>query len=205
MKVGEIGSYLEKLAPPAWAYSWDRTGLSVGNPNSTVRGVVVALTVTREVFDIARRAKANLIVSHHPLIWEPLSALRTDDPHTALCLDLAKAGIACFAAHTNLDVAPNGVNAVLAERLGLCDVDSLISVPHAGLVKLVTFVPESHLAAVRDAVCAAGAGVIGEYTHCSFSSPGVGTFLPGTKAQPFSGRKHIVNEEPERRFEILVP
>jgi putative NIF3 family GTP cyclohydrolase 1 type 2 len=139
------------------------------------------------------------------LIWEPFRSLRADDLHAALCLDLVKADVACFAAHTNLDVVPGGVNTALAEHLGLRELDSLIPVPQASQVKLIAFVPESHLASVRDAVCAAGAGVIGEYTHCSFSSPGVGTFLPGDNAQPFSGRKHTVNEEPERRFEVLVP
>ncbi|MCL4693758.1 MAG: Nif3-like dinuclear metal center hexameric protein [Candidatus Hydrogenedentes bacterium] len=205
MTVQEVCDAVERLAPPGYAYSWDRVGLSCGSPQQSVKGAVVALTVTREVLNTALRSKANLIVSHHPLIWEPLRTLRTDDSHTALCLDIAQAGIACFAAHTNLDVVPGGVNTVLAERLGLTDLTPLVAVPQAEQIKLVCFVPESHLADVRDAVCNAGAGVIGEYTHCSFSAPGVGTFLPGEKARPFSGLKHTVNEEPERRFEVLVP
>lgn len=205
MTVREVCDVLDRLAPPSLAYAWDRAGLAVGTPSQKVNAVLAALSVTRETFTAAKRAKANLIVSHHPVIWEPLRALRTDDPHTALCLELAHAGIACYSAHTNLDVVPGGVNAVLAERLGLTGLSSLLEVPHASRVKLVTFVPESHLPAVRDAVCGAGAGVIGEYTHCTFSAAGVGTFLPGEKASPFSGKKHRVNEEPERRFEVLVP
>jgi hypothetical protein len=97
------------------------------------------------------------------------------------------------------------VNCALAERLGLEEPAPLLPVPHAGQVKLTVFVPESHLAAVREAVCGAGAGVIGEYTHCSFNSPGTGTFLPGENTSPYSGEKHVVNEEPERRFETLTP
>ena len=205
MTVREVCEVLERMAPPGLAYAWDRAGLAVGAPSQRVSAVLVALSVTQETLAAANRAKANLIVSHHPVIWEPLRALRTDDPHTALCLELARAGIACFSAHTNLDVVPGGVNTVLAERLGLYGVESLIEVTHATQVKLVTFVPDSHLPAVRDAVCGAGAGVIGEYTHCTFSALGVGTFLPGQKATPFSGTKHRVNEEVERRFEVLVP
>ncbi|MCC6487386.1 MAG: Nif3-like dinuclear metal center hexameric protein [Candidatus Hydrogenedentes bacterium] len=205
MTVREVCEVLERLAPPSLAYSWDRAGLAIGEPSQEVKGVLAALSVTRETFAAAKRAKANQIVSHHPLIWEPMRALRTDDPHTALCLELAHAGVSCYSAHTNLDVVPGGVNAVLAERLGLTALKSLLDVPHAMQVKLVTFVPESHLPAVRDAVCDAGAGIIGDYTHCTFSAAGTGTFLPGEKASPFSGKKHQVNEEPERRFEVLVP
>lgn len=205
MIIQDVCDAVDRLAPPALAYSWDRVGLSCGHPGDSVSGVVIALTVTRDVLKLAQRARANLIVSHHPLIWEPLRSLRADVPHTALCLDIVQAGMACYAAHTNLDVVPGGVNTVLAERLGLNDLAPLIPVPHAAQVKLVCFVPESHLADVRNAVCEAGAGIIGEYTHCSFSAPGVGTFLPSDKARPFSGLKHTVNEEPERRFEVLAP
>ncbi len=205
MTVREICDILERLAPPRLAYSWDRAGLALGEPDAVVSRVLVALTVTREVLRAAQRAHVQLIVSHHPLIWEPFRSLRGDDPHAKLCLDLAAAGIACYSCHTNLDLAPGGVNDVLAEQLGLVNVKPMLAVEHASQAKLVTFVPESHLAAVREAVCSAGAGAIGEYTHCSFSAPGVGTFLPSTEAKPFTGRKHTVNEEPERRFEVLVP
>lgn len=205
MTVQEICDAIDELAPPGLAYSWDRCGLHVGEPDADVRGALVTLTVTREAFDAARRSRSQLIVSHHPLIWEPLKSLRTDDPHTRLCLDIAEAGMACYGAHTNLDVVPGGVNWAIADRLKLRDVSPLISTPHAVQLKLVTFVPETHLKQVRDAVCRTGAGVIGEYTFCSFSTPGVGTFLPSEHTDPFSGRKFVVNEEPERRFEVIVP
>ncbi len=205
MKVQAILEALEDLAPAALAYEGDPVGLSVGDPEWDVARVLVTLSVTPDAVKVALRKKADAIVSHHPLIWRPLRALRTDAPHTALCLELAQARIACIAAHTNLDVAPGGVNDTLADRLGLVRRKPLFPVPHAGLVKLVTFVPATHLAAVRDAVCQAGAGAIGNYTHCSFSAPGMGTFLPAESANPFSGTKGQVNEEPEHRFEVLVP
>ncbi|GMU91862.1 MAG: Nif3-like dinuclear metal center hexameric protein [Candidatus Hydrogenedentota bacterium] len=205
MTVLEICDAIDELAPPPLAYSWDRAGLGIGDPYADVTGVVVSLSVTRDTYTAARRTRSQLIVSHHPVIWDPLNALRTDDPHTRLCLDLAEAGISCYAAHTNLDLAPGGVSHVAAKRLKLNDVAPLLPVEHARQVKLVTFVPESHLAPVRNAVCRAGAGVIGDYTFCSFSAPGVGTFLPGEKSDPFSGRKRVINEEPERRFEVLAP
>ncbi|MDK1021285.1 MAG: Nif3-like dinuclear metal center hexameric protein [Candidatus Hydrogenedentes bacterium] len=205
MRVRDVMAAVDRWAPPALAYSWDKAGLSTGNPDSKVTKILVALTVTTETFEAALAAKAQMIVSHHPLIWEPLTTLRSDDAQARLCLNVANKKIACYSAHTTLDVVPQGVNHVLAERLGLTKVSPLFPVHHAQQLKLVTFVPESHLAAVRDAVSAAGAGVIGEYTHCSFSAPGTGTFKPGSGASPYTGRRHRVNQEPELRFETLVP
>jgi len=204
MKVRDICQVIEDFAPPTLAYEWDRIGLSIGDPDADVAHVLVALTVTPGNANLLI-GSPGMIVSHHPLIWEPLRNLRADNPEAKLCLDIAKAGIACFAAHTNLDIAPGGVNDCLADKLGLLHRAPLIAVPQNGQVKLVTFVPESHLAAVRDAVCAAGAGVIGAYSHCTFSAPGTGTFFPDAGANPFSGTKQRINEEPERRFETLVP
>ncbi len=204
MTVGDVCAVIDALAPPALAYSWDKSGLAIGSPRTKVRGVLLALGVNPDTVRAAKRAKANLIVSHHPVIWEPLNTLRTDEPHTAMCLDLAQSNIACFSAHTNLDVVPGGVNTVLADRIGLKDASPLFPVSQSNQVKLVTFVPETHLDRVRDAVCTAGAGAIGDYTHCTFSAPGVGTFRPGDASKPFSGEKHRLNEEPEHKFEVIV-
>lgn len=204
MKVRDVIAVIERRAPLSLAYSWDKPGLSIGDPETEVSAVLVALTVNREALEAAHEAGAEMIVSHHPLIWKPLTALRTDNAATRLCLDLAQASLACYAAHTNLDVAPGGVNDVLADRLGLLDKTPLLPAPQASRVKLVTFVPETHLSQVRDAVCRAGAGVIGDYTHCTFSAPGTGTFVPGEASKPFSGKRNRLNEERERRFETLV-
>jgi len=205
MKVKDIIDIMDAWAPPSLAYSWDRAGLALGEPNDTVSGVLTCLTVTRDAFRAAKKARANFIVAHHPLIWEPIKTLRSDNAQSALCLDLATAGVGCYSAHTNLDVVSDGVNRVLADRLGLKNTSPLFPVSHAEQLKLVTFVPQSHLDAVRAAVCTAGAGVIGDYSFCSFGAPGTGTFLPGTNAKPFSGTKSRINEEPEIRLETLVP
>jgi dinuclear metal center YbgI/SA1388 family protein len=205
MKASDIIAVMDAWAPPALAYSWDKCGLATGDPAQRVTGVVTCLTVTREVLAAAKRAKAQMIVAHHPLIWDPLKSLRRDDPRAALAIDIAAAGIACYSAHTNLDVVMDGVNHVLARRIGLRNTKTLFGAPQAEQWKLVTFVPESHLTAVRDAVCAAGAGGIGKYTHCTFSAPGTGTFKPLAEANPFSGKKLEINEEAERRFETIFP
>ena len=196
---------METWAPSSHAYPWDRVGLQVGHPKAPVSRVLVTLSVTHGAVKAAKRKRAQLIVSHHPPIWEPLRDLRTDRPRTKLLLDMVQSPIACFAAHTNLDVAPRGVNAILADRLALVNRTPLFPVPHAKQVKLVTFVPEDHLDTLRRALCDAGAGTIGDYDQCSFSTPGEGTFRPGHGANPTTGQKYKINKEPERRLEILTP
>lgn len=205
MQVRDVIAAVDRWAPPALAYDWDKAGLSTGRPDAKVSKVLVGLTVTSDMVKAAVAAKAQMIVSHHPLIWEPLTTLRSDNAQARLCLNVANKKIACYSAHTNLDVVPQGVNHILAERLGLTNVSPLFPVRHAQRLKLVTFVPQSRLTAVRDAVSAAGAGVIGDYTHCSFSVQGTGTFKPGSGASPYSGSKQRVNQEPELRFETLLP
>lgn len=205
VRVADVCAALEDWAPSAWAYEWDRCGLQTGASEWYVRGVLTCLTVTQAVFERARKAKADLIVSHHPLIWEPLTTLCPSDQRVRLGLELAQSRIACFSAHTNLDVVPGGVNDLLADALGLQERGPLHAVKHALQYKLITFVPATHLGKVREALSHAGAGVIGAYTHCSFSAQGTGSFLPGAGARPFSGNRGTLNEEPEHRIEMLVP
>lgn len=205
MNIQDVIDTMNLWAPPNLAYDWDNVGLALGSPSTEISKVLVALTVTPDAFRAARKTKAQLIVSHHPLIWTPLKSLRDDDPVARLCLKLARADIACFSAHTNLDVVPTGVNHILAELLGLRRLGPLLKVPNSGYLKLVAFVPDSHLRTVREAVSLAGAGEIGNYSQCSFTTPGTGTFLPSDSASPHSGTKGQVNLEPEMRFETLVP
>ncbi|HOJ33113.1 MAG TPA: Nif3-like dinuclear metal center hexameric protein [Candidatus Hydrogenedentes bacterium] len=195
---------MEEYAPLALSYPEDKGGLLVGDPETSVRCVLTALSITEDVVRTAIKRRVDMIVTHHPVIWEPLSHLRTDAPTVRVCFSLLKAGISCFSAHTCLDLAKEGVNEVLAKKIGLQEIQPLLPVAHVRQVKLVTFVPESHLAQVRTAVCEAGAGIIGEYRYCSFSSAGVGTFMPSDKARPFCGKNLQINEEPERRFEVLL-
>jgi len=202
--VREICAAMEAWAPAGYAYDWDKVGLQTGDPDTEVSHVLTCLSITEDALKAARKAKAKMIVAHHPLIWEPLKRLDPRDPHTRLCLELAQEGIACFASHTNLDVVPGGVNHTLALTLGLWNARPLFPAAHARQVKLVTFVPESHLTAVRDALSKAGAGVIGDYKQCSFSTPGTGTFIPGMAADPFCGEPLKLSEEAEIRLEMLV-
>ncbi|MEZ4698840.1 MAG: Nif3-like dinuclear metal center hexameric protein [Rhodothermales bacterium] len=202
--VAEIARALEVWAPPASAQSYDNVGLQVGDAAAHIEAALLALDLTPAVVQEAIAAGAGLIVTHHPLIFKPLRSVRRGDWHGDLILDLANAGIALYAIHTNLDAAHGGVSIALAERLGLRGVDFLRPLPDS-LYKLVTFVPESHFEAVRLALAEAGAGAIGAYDACAFALSGTGYFRPGPDANPHIGTAGGGLEQvAERRLEVEV-
>ena len=157
----------------------------MGDANREVTAAVVALDLTPAVIEEAETLGANLIITHHPLIFRPLKHVTASGFVPALALRLAERGLAHYAIHTNLDAAPGGVSFALAEQLGLQDVGFLDGMDET-LLKLATFVPPDHLDAVRTALADAGAGRIGAYEACAFTTRGTGYFRPGPGADPFT-------------------
>jgi dinuclear metal center YbgI/SA1388 family protein len=203
--VGEWLRALEELFPPAWAEEWDSVGLQAGDRSWPAERVLVALDPTSEVVVEARDRSCGLVVSHHPLVFEPLRNLDVQDPVARVAVGAAESRIAVAAVHTNADVADPGVSDALAEALGV-EVTGVLRPTAAGSrVKLVTFVPPEVTAKVLDAVASAGGGLIGEYTHSSFRVRGTGTFIPSEKANPTMGERGELNEVEEDRLEIVVP
>jgi dinuclear metal center YbgI/SA1388 family protein len=204
--VSEIAQIIEQVAPCDTACAWDNVGLQVGNPDTPVRAILFALDVTHELAREAEGFGANLIVTHHPLIFKARSSMAETDPPARLIADLIRRGLSLYAAHTNLDVAPKvGVNAALADALGLRGCTPLLPVDRELMAKVVTFVPEGSADAVRRALAAAGAGAIGEYAECSFALRGEGTFLGGEAASPTVGQAGQFERTPEIRLEMIVP
>lgn len=203
--LADIVRVLETVAPPGAQASWDNSGWQVGDPAEAATGVVVALDVTHAVVDEAVARGANLIVTHHPLVFPKLTRVVAGAGPSGLAYRLARAGVAHYALHTNLDASPGGVSFALAERLGLRDVRVLHPLTES-LFKLVTFAPPSHAAAVREALARAGAGEIGRYTDCAFSSEGTGAFRPEAGADPFTGTvAGMLETAPEVRVEVQLP
>jgi len=196
---------LEELAPARLAESWDNSGLQLGDPGAAINRILLTLDVTAAVAAEAREKGAELIVSHHPLFFKPIKAIRFDNPEGSLIRDLIEHGINVYAAHTNLDIAEGGVNTALAQALGLNDLSILQETGREDLYKLAVFVPEEHLDQVRLAITEAGAGWIGQYSHCTFSSPGIGTFKPLDGAKPFIGHIGEIEKVKEVRLETVVP
>jgi len=204
MKVRDVIAVVDRLAPFDLAEPWDHVGLQVGSPGDAVRGVLVALEVDDAALDEARRQDRDLLLVHHPLIFDPLERLSDDTEAGRLALRAARDGVAVIAAHTNLDKAHGGIADVIAELLGL-EAAAPLAPAAADALKLVGFVPADDADLVRKAVFAAGAGVIGEYEHCSWAVEGQGTFFGREGADPVlgqAGRDEVVSE---LRLEVVFP
>ncbi len=203
MTVRTIAAALERWAPPGQKLFYDRVGLQVGDPAQGVRSVLVALDLTPAVLSEAETAGADLIITHHPLLFRPLDRLVPTDFVGSLAYRLARSGIAYYAIHTNLDAAPGGVSSALAEQLGLREVRFLDGMTES-LVKLVAFAPPTHAEAVRTALADAGAGRIGDYSACAFTTTGTGHFRPGENADPHTGTPGELEAAEEERIEAEV-
>lgn len=206
--VGDWLSLVHDLYPPHHAASWDNVGLQVGDPEWPVERVLVSLDVTGRVVDEAADGPPTLVLAHHPLLFRPLASLTPSTASGRTALRAARAGVAVAAAHTNLDVAADGTGTSdpVARVLELQDVTSLdTDVVEGRRLKLVTFVPHDDVDPVVDALAAAGAGIIGDYTRCHFRVDGTGSFRAGEGADPHVGQVGQVHHEPEARVEMELP
>ncbi|MCB2207555.1 MAG: Nif3-like dinuclear metal center hexameric protein [Bacteroidetes bacterium] len=204
MKVSEITSFLEQLAPLGLQEAYDNSGLLIGHGNQIVSKALITLDVTDEVVKEAIENKCQLIIAHHPLIFNSLKKINTRYGTGALIAKLIKEDVALYAIHTNLDNVMEGVNAKLAQTLGLQNIKILA--PKSGtLNKLVVFCPVSHVEAIQQAMFDAGAGNIGNYNSCSFNSAGYGTFKAQEGANPYVGNIGKLHKEEELKIEVVVP
>jgi dinuclear metal center YbgI/SA1388 family protein len=204
MTIKEIISHLEKVCPPSYQESYDNSGLIVGNAEQEIKGVLLCLDSTENVINEAIKLKCNLIVAHHPILFSPIKKLTGKTYPERVLISAIKHNICIYAMHTNLDNIHTGVNQKIAEKLGLKNT-RILSPKKGTLRKLVTFCPRDHADAVRSAIFAVGAGVIGNYDECSFNTGGMGTFRAGQGANPFVGKKGKRHYEKEERIETIFP
>ena len=203
--VASVLAAFDGMAPLSRAAAWDSVGLQVGDAEATVGSAAVCHDVTEAVVAELERRPADLLVSYHPLLFRPQSSFVAGPTPSGRAFRLGRAGVAVAAVHTAFDVAPGGSGDALAGALGLEDVQRFGPVPAADATKFVVFVPASEADRVAAAMSEAGAGVIGNYTQCSFRGDGVGTFIPGAGAEPTVGRPGRLNREPEVRLEMVAP
>jgi dinuclear metal center YbgI/SA1388 family protein len=204
MKISEVVSALESIAPPVLQEEYDNAGLLVGDFSTVCTGVLCTLDVTEAVIEEAKRKNCNLVLAHHPVIFRPLKRISNATDTGRVVIAAIQNNIALYAAHTNLDNVAGGVNSKIADLLGLKN--RRVLVPKSGqLEKLYTFVPEAHLEKVRDALFAAGAGHIGNYSECSFIHNGTGTFKAGEGTKPFAGQVGERHSESEVKLEVILP
>lgn len=203
LTVGDVQNLLDALYPLALAEDWDMVGLAIGSRSRPVAKITYAVDCTAEVVAEARAWGADLLITHHPPFLRGLRAVDSGQPKGRLVADALAAGLTVVVAHTNADVPRFGVVEALAEVVGLRDRRPLRPQPLA-LDKIITFVPADHVDAVIDALAGAGAGQIGAYERCAFTSTGEGTFRPTTDADPYLGRIGETAQVAETRVEMVL-
>lgn len=203
MKLQQIMKLMDEIAPLRLAEAWDNVGLLLGDPTADISKVMTCLTLSPDVAEEAVAEKADLVISHHPILFRPAKAIRADQPGTDIVWKLATRGVAVLSYHTAWDGAIDGANAYIANALGLTEVVPIRPAPGPDCVKFVVFVSEDNLESVRNAAFKAGAGHIGNYRECSFSTPGMGTFCGQEGANPTIGQVGSRENATEHRLEII--
>ena len=205
MNVQDIINKIECMAPPWLADEGDPIGLQVGNRHNSATSVVVTVDITPSIVAQAIKIGADMIISHHALIYSPIRSLERTDARMDAIAKLVAKDIAVFVAHTNYDCAIGGINDVLAETLGVTQTRVLVARKTDRLFKIAVFTPHEAVDAVRAALSSAGAGAVGNYAECSFRAPGIGSFKPLKGAEPYIGQVGRLEEVEEYRLEMLVP
>lgn len=204
MKIADVLAYFETVAPFSYQENYDNAGLLTGDKDWECAGVLCTLDATEDVIHEAIAKNCNLIVAHHPIIFSGLKKINGKNYVERAVILAIKNDIAILAIHTNLDNVIEGVNGQIADRLGLIN-RTILSPRGASLKKLFTFVPVDHIENVRSAIFNAGAGNIGNYSECSFSVEGLGTFKGNENTNPFVGKHGQRHYEKELKLEIIFP
>jgi dinuclear metal center YbgI/SA1388 family protein len=204
MLISEIISLLESLAHPSLQESYDNAGLITGDPSWNCSGIVCSLDATEEVIQEAISKKCNLVVAHHPIIFTGLKKINGKNYVEKTVITAIKNDIAIYAIHTNLDNVLNGVNGKMASIIGLQNT-TVLSPKNSTLKKLFTFVPVDKAEQVRQAIFKAGGGYIGNYSECSFTVEGAGTFKAGEGTDPYVGKIGERHQEKEGKIEVIFP
>jgi dinuclear metal center YbgI/SA1388 family protein len=194
---------LAEIAPLELAADWDNVGILLAQGREAVERIMTCLTITPLTALEAVDRRADLIVTHHPVMFRAIKNLNGEDSASRILLQLIQAGVAVYSPHTAYDNAPGGINDLLADGVGLSKVSSLR--PVETRCKLVVFVPEEAVARVSDALFEAGAGGIGRYAECSYRSSGTGTFFGDDSTTPAVGRRGTRESVAEHRLEVVCP
>ena len=204
-RLADVLEVLEGLYPAATAQSWDAVGLVCGDPSAPVRKVLLAVDPVEAVVDEVVAGGFDLLLTHHPLFLRGTTSVAATTPKGRVVHRLLGAGAALHVAHTNADAADPGVSDALAELFDLRDLRPLSPSPGEELDKLVVYVPVADTGRLLDALAAAGAGSLGEYERCAWSTTGTGTFRPLPGADPTVGEVGRVAEVEESRLEVVLP
>lgn len=202
IKVSDIYGKINEIAPFSFQEKWDNSGLLIGDKEKKVSKILLALDITSEVAKEAEKGNYDLVISHHPVIFNPLYTLSNQNP----AVMLAKNDISAICCHTPLDMATGGINDIIVDKFGAKIIGDPLEVSKTRMFyQISVFVPIENKQEVFEAMCKAGAGALGEYKDCAFSVDGTGTFMPIEGAQPYIGDVGKREEVKESRLEMIVP
>lgn len=204
MKMHAWVRFFENKVPSRWAEGWDNVGFLLGRHEKEIQRVMLCLDVTSAVIEEAVNKQIDLLITHHPLIFKPMSHITDADMKGKLIWELVQKDLCVFTMHTNLDIAKGGVNDYLAHKLNLQDLQNMGKVKLEKQWKITVYVPGSNAEAVRSAMCDQGAGLIGNYSDCSFATKGVGTFKPLEGSCPTEGNLQQLSRVDEQKLELVV-
>lgn len=205
MKLKTLIKQIEKKYPLNLAYDWDNVGLLVGDFDLEVKKVMVSLEANERVIEEAINNNVDLIITHHPFIFKKMNKINTSDLKGKLIHKLIKNDVALYSMHTNFDIASDGLNDYFMEKIGLENSKILDITNSEVLYKLAVYVPNSHVDILRNALGESGAGHIGNYSHCTFNSEGIGNFKPLDGSNPFIGNEGLIESVNEVKIETIVP
>jgi dinuclear metal center YbgI/SA1388 family protein len=205
MKLRDVLHLLNKELRPGLAEQWDKTGFFIGDVDRKIKKIGIALDATPDIAEQCEKKKIDLLITHHPLYLQVPQVISTKNRTGALVMALIRNGTALYCAHTNLDALPWGTGYQLCRLLKLDYKGPLFPFKLRNDRKLITFVPEAHAERLRNSLAEAGAGIIGNYDYCSFSTSGTGSFLPHEGAQPTIGSVGSLETCNEVRLEMVVP
>lgn len=201
MKIKEILSVLEAMAPLAYAEDFDNVGLLVGDADAEATGVLVCHDALEAVIEEAIAKKCNLVVCFHPILFSGLKKITGKNYVERAIIKAIKNDIAVYAVHTALDNHKQGVNKIFCDALGLSNTKILVPKQHF-IQKLVTYTIPENVEQLRNALFDAGAGKIGNYEDCSFNSKGIGTYMGNENSNPEIGERFEFVEAEEIKIEV---
>lgn len=201
MKIKEIITVLEEMAPLAYAEDFDNVGLLLGNQEDEATGVLVCHDALESVIEEAIAKNCNLVVCFHPILFSGIKKITGKNYVERSVLKAIKNDIAIYAVHTALDNHKNGVNKIFCDALGLINTKILVPKPNF-IQKLVTYTITENVEQVRNALFNAGAGKIGNYDDCSFTSQGIGTYMGNENSNPEIGERFEFVEAQEIKIEV---
>jgi len=204
MKIKEVILHLERKFPLYWQEEYDNCGVQCGDKEQEITGALVCFNFSEKAIEEAIARNANLIISHHPLIFKGLQKIEPTSPTGRMIFKAIQHKLVLYSMHTNIDNGIEGGNWLFAKKLGLKEL-KVLAPKEALFRKLVFYAPNGEEVPIIDALFTAGCGAVGNYINCSFRAEGKGTFQPLKSANPFIGQADVTEMVDEVRVEMIFP